>query len=363
MVDLARCSTPSSCGCARAPTRIDRTITFFLANGARYTALVFTFSAVLSTFGIATTSFVAVLGALGIAIGLALQGTLSNLAAGIMLVLFRPFHIGDRIEAGGVIGVVREVNLFYSEIDTDDNVRVIVPNGKLWGEIVKVPSRNETERVELKFTRPLSDDIETAIARVREIVGHDKRVTQMAQIGVDTVGDANYVLVARLWVPRRVRHAGPFRRQSRDHGGIPAPRPKTRRSPRRGLAGRRPMPLASRRCPFPSRSPPGSPRPSPSAARPCSPSAMSMAAHANSTSLLDTVAMLACEQRRPAPSGLSRRRDRSRPRHDRRACGFGPKTRPLAASIASTASSATTRSSCCCRWPAVRMPPRPKRCG
>jgi small conductance mechanosensitive channel len=189
--------------CGRS-TRIDRTITFFLANGARYTALVLTFSTVLSTFGIATTSFIAVLGALGIAIGLALQGTLSNLAAGIMLVLFRPFHIADRIEAGGVIGVVREVNLFYSEIDTDDNVRVIIPNGKLWGEIVKVPSRNETERVELKFIRPLSDDIGTAIARVRDIVGHDKRVTQMAQIGVDTVADLNYVLVARLWVPRRV---------------------------------------------------------------------------------------------------------------------------------------------------------------
>ena len=75
--------------CARTP-RIDRTITLFLANGARYTVLVFTFTAVLSTFGVATTSFVAVLGALGIAIGLALQGTLSNLAAGIMLVLFRP---------------------------------------------------------------------------------------------------------------------------------------------------------------------------------------------------------------------------------------------------------------------------------
>jgi small conductance mechanosensitive channel len=189
--------------CGRS-TRIDRTVTFFLANGARYTALVLTFSAVLSTFDIATTSFVAVLGALGIAIGLALQGTLSNFAAGIMLVLFRPFHVADRIEVGGIIGVVREVNLFYSEIDTDDNVRVIVPNGELWGEIVKVPSRNETERVELRFTRPLSDDIETAIARVREIVSHDKRVTQMAQIGVDTVADNSYVLVARLWVPRPV---------------------------------------------------------------------------------------------------------------------------------------------------------------
>ncbi len=188
--------------CARSE-RLDRTITLFLANGARYLVLVFTFSAVLSTFGVATTSFVAVLGALGIAIGLALQGTLSNLAAGIMLVLFRPFHIGDRIEAGGVVGTAREINLFYSELDTDDNVRVIFPNGKLWGEVVKVPSRNDTERVEAKFTRSLSDDLDIAIARVQELVKRDRRIERVAQIGVDAVNENNYVLVARVWVPRR----------------------------------------------------------------------------------------------------------------------------------------------------------------
>src|SRR5690348_16111201 len=182
--------------------RIDRTVTLFLANAVRYLVLVLTFSAVLSTFGVATTSFVAVLGALGIAVGLALQGTLSNLAAGIMLVLFRPFHIGDRVEAGGVVGTVREINLFYSELDTDDNVRVIFPNGKLWGEIVRVPSRNDTERVELKFTRPMSDDLETAIGRVQELVDHDKRIERVAQIGVETVNEGNYVLIVRAWVPR-----------------------------------------------------------------------------------------------------------------------------------------------------------------
>jgi small conductance mechanosensitive channel len=187
--------------CARSQ-RLDRTITLFLANGARYLVLVFTFSAVLSTFGIATTSFVAMLGALGIAIGLALQGTLSNLAAGIMLVLFRPFHIGDRIEAGGLVGTAREINLFYSELDTDDNVRVIFPNGKLWGDIVKVPSRTDTERVELKFTRPNSDDIGVAIERVQELVNRDRRIKRVAQIGVDVVNENNYVLVARIWVPR-----------------------------------------------------------------------------------------------------------------------------------------------------------------
>jgi small conductance mechanosensitive channel len=118
-------------------------------------------------------------------------------------VLFRPFHIADRIEGSGIVGVIREVNLFYSEIDTDDNVRVVVPNGKLWGEIVKVTSRNETERVELKFTRPLSDDITAAIDRVREIVRRDQRISRLAQIGIESVTDTNYVLVTRLWAQRR----------------------------------------------------------------------------------------------------------------------------------------------------------------
>jgi small conductance mechanosensitive channel len=188
--------------CERS-TRIDRTVTLFLANGGRYLSLVFTFSAVLSTFGIATTSFVAVLGALGIAVGLALQGTLSNLAAGIMLVLFRPFHIGDRIEVGSIVGTTREINLFYSELDTDDNVRVVIPNGKLWGDVVKIPSRNDTERVEVRFTRPIQEDVDAAVERLCELVRHDERITQVAEIGVDTVNEGNFVLVARVWVPRR----------------------------------------------------------------------------------------------------------------------------------------------------------------
>jgi small conductance mechanosensitive channel len=187
--------------CERS-TRLDRTVALFLANGARYAVLVFTFSAILTTFGIETTSFVAVLGAMGLAIGLALQGTLSNLAAGIMLVLFRPFGIGDRIESGGIVGTIREINLFYSELDTDDNVRIVFPNGMLWGQVVKVPSRNDTERVELKFTRPLADDVGMAIDRIKEIVEHDKRITRVSQIGIDAVNADNFVMVARVWVKR-----------------------------------------------------------------------------------------------------------------------------------------------------------------
>ena len=80
---------------------------------------------------------------------------------------------------------------------------MIFPNGKLWGEIVKVPSRNDDERVELKFTRPMTDDFEIAIARVQALVDKDKRIERLAQIGVDTVNDGNYVLVVRAWVPRQ----------------------------------------------------------------------------------------------------------------------------------------------------------------
>jgi small conductance mechanosensitive channel len=187
--------------CARAP-RLDRTVGLFLANGARYAVLVFTFIAVLTTFGIETTSFVAVLGAMGLAIGLALQGTLSNLAAGIMMVVFRPFGVGDRIEAGGTVGTIREINLFYSELDSDDNVRIVFPNGLLWGQVVKIPSRNSTERVELKFTRPIAEDAGLVIDRIEALVARDKRVSRVAQIGIDTVNAGDFVVVARLWVAR-----------------------------------------------------------------------------------------------------------------------------------------------------------------
>lgn len=130
------------CGKVR---NMDRTLALFFANAARYAMLAFTFVAVLTTFGIATTSFIAAFGAIGLAVGLALQGTLSHFAAGIMLVVFRPFHIGDEIATGGVAGTIVIVNVFYSELEAPDGVRVVIPNGKLWGEIVKVTRRSGTD--------------------------------------------------------------------------------------------------------------------------------------------------------------------------------------------------------------------------
>jgi small conductance mechanosensitive channel len=214
--------------CKRS-AHIDRTVMLFLGNGVRYTVLVITFIAVLTTFGIATTSFVAVLGALGIAIGLALQGTLSNLAAGIMLVLFRPFHIGDRIETGGVAGTTRVINLFYTEIDSDDQARIVIPNGKLWGEIVRVPSRGDTAVIDLHYPRPANDDVGAAIARLKEIIQHDQRVLDVVAIGVDTIGDGTYTLAAQVLVrrPQEVAVRFDLNRTVKEEFERRAPKPPT----------------------------------------------------------------------------------------------------------------------------------------
>lgn len=190
----------------RAP-HVDRTVALFLANGVRYLIVGFTMVAVLTTFGIATTSFVAVLGAFGVAVGLALQGTLSNLAAGIMLIVFRPFHVGDRIETGGVAGTTQEINLFFTEIDADDNTRIIIPNGKLWGEIVRVPTHHDTMRLDFRAQRPAGEDIGLAIARLEELLRRDGRVVRIADIGVEAVSDTTFTLLAHVWVKRGTQTA------------------------------------------------------------------------------------------------------------------------------------------------------------
>ncbi len=108
----------------------------FIASLAKYTVLAFVGVAVLQRFGIQTTSIIAVLGAASLAVGLALQGTLSNLAAGVMLLLFRPFRVGDAVEVAGRAGTVKKLTLFTTELASGDNVQVLIPNGQVWGAAI-----------------------------------------------------------------------------------------------------------------------------------------------------------------------------------------------------------------------------------
>jgi len=150
----------------------------FFGSIARYLVLTVTLLAVLSQFGIQTTSLVAVLGAASLAIGLALQGTLSNLAAGVMLLIFRPFRIGHKVQIGGNQGTVRELSLFWTELVTDDQVQIIVPNAGVWGQ----PLRNYSiypapqPAGEARFRIAEDTDLEQAIEAVRAVVDSQSRI-------------------------------------------------------------------------------------------------------------------------------------------------------------------------------------------
>ena len=160
------------------PPHFDPMLKSFFGSLARYLILTVTLLAVLSQFGIQTASLVAVVGAVSLAVGLALQGTLSNLAAGVMLLIFRPFRIGDKVQVGGSAGTVKELTLFWTELVTDDKVQIIVPNGGVWGQ----PLRNfsiypaSPHAGEVRFGVSEGTELEPAIEKVRAIVEAHPRV-------------------------------------------------------------------------------------------------------------------------------------------------------------------------------------------
>ncbi|MBV8121143.1 MAG: mechanosensitive ion channel [Alphaproteobacteria bacterium] len=162
---------------SRTP-HFDPMLRSFFGSLARYLVLTVTVLAVLSEFGIQTTSLVAVIGAAGLAVGLALQGTLSNLAAGVMLLIFRPFRIGQKVQIAANTGTVTELTLFWTELVTEDKVQVIVPNAGVWGQPLRnysiYPAPPHTGEVRL----PIADDVDLdwATARMRAIVEADARV-------------------------------------------------------------------------------------------------------------------------------------------------------------------------------------------
>lgn len=155
--------------------KVELTLARFLASLSRYLILVVVVLAALSQFGIQTASLIAVFGAAGLAVGLALQGTLSNVAAGVMLLAFRPYRVGDRIDAGGVQGIVEAIDLFVTDIRTDDNVQVLIPNGKIWGDKVVNHSKYQSKRLDFEVTVPDEADVESACARLVKLASGDPR--------------------------------------------------------------------------------------------------------------------------------------------------------------------------------------------
>lgn len=184
-----------------ASKRMDATVASFLSSLVRYGLLAVVFVAILQVVGIQATSLIAVLGAASLAIGLALQGTLSNMAAGVMLLLFRPFRIGDRIEVGGKNGEVRDLNLFFTELSTADNVQVLIPNGSVWGNAMTNFSTYPTRMVETTIMAR-NGDADATIAAVNDfLAGNPKALNQPAPSIRKTGYGDEIELSVKAWSP------------------------------------------------------------------------------------------------------------------------------------------------------------------
>ncbi|MFT4623973.1 MAG: small conductance mechanosensitive channel [Myxococcota bacterium] len=182
--------------------RVDPTLKPLAVSLTRYAVLVITGLAVLARFGVQTTSIVAVLGAAGLAIGLALQGTLSNVAAGVMLLVLRPLKVGDAIVAGGHTGTVLQVGLFTTELNTPDNVFVSLPNSSVWNSSIINYSRNGTRRIDLTIGIGYDDDVDQAIGFAMSEVRADGRVLEEPAplVAVRGLGESSVDLVVRAYV-------------------------------------------------------------------------------------------------------------------------------------------------------------------
>jgi len=181
--------------------RIDNTLGSFFASMAYYGIMAIVLIAVLNRFGVETTSLVAALGAATLAIGLALQGTLSNLAAGVMIIFFRPYRLGDFVEVAGQAGTVKDISLFTTVLATGDNKKIIVPNGSAWGQVITNYSANETRRVDLTFSIDYGDDIDKAMAVIQDTLNADERVHKDPAVftAVMAHGGSSIDIVTRAW--------------------------------------------------------------------------------------------------------------------------------------------------------------------
>ncbi len=183
-------------------SRADYTLTGFVKNLTRISLLVFTVIAALGALGVETTSLIAVIGAAGLAVGFALQSSLSNIASGIMLVVFQPFKVGNYINAGGTSGVVEEIRIFNTILRTFDNRKIIVPNSRVTADNITNYSAKETRRIDLEFSIGYGDDLKLTRTILEKIVKADVRILEdpAPEIGVLKLGESSVDFFVRPWV-------------------------------------------------------------------------------------------------------------------------------------------------------------------
>jgi small conductance mechanosensitive channel len=210
----------------------DQTMGSFLANVARYAMLVLTIIFVLQQFGFQTASLIALLGAAGLAIGLALQGVLGGLASGVMLVIFRPIKVGDFIAVAGNMGTVKDISIFTTELATLDNVQIIMPNTEVWSNTITNYSVYDTRRAEWTFGVSYDSDLKKAETIIRDTILGDPRALSDPEpfLQVNNLGDSSVDFLARVWVksPDYFQFQADMKRRVKeafDEGGISIPFP------------------------------------------------------------------------------------------------------------------------------------------
>jgi small conductance mechanosensitive channel len=185
-----------------AKSKLEPMLVTFTGNLTYAALMVFVVLAALNQLGIQTTSFIAVIGAAGLAIGLAMQDSLSNFAAGVMLIIFRPFKTGDFIEAAGTSGTVLEIQIFTTTLKTGDNRLIHIPNGKIIAGNIVNYSANDTRRVDMVFGISYDDDIKKAKTIIEEVLKSESRVLSEPEptIGVLELADSSVNIAVRPWV-------------------------------------------------------------------------------------------------------------------------------------------------------------------
>jgi small conductance mechanosensitive channel len=180
---------------------VDTTLVPFVAKLVYYAVLAVVVIAALNRLGVATTSVVAIFGAAGLAVGLALQGTLANFASGVMLLVFRPINVGDYVDVGGTAGTVMEVGVSATTLRSPDNIKITVPNSQIYGTTITNYHGYETRRVDMVMGISYDDNIQTAIDTIQRIVTADERVLSdpAPQIAVSNLGDSSVDIVVRPW--------------------------------------------------------------------------------------------------------------------------------------------------------------------